>query len=94
MNEEDYFSEYKTNRLMNQARFEHEVQRLVEKAAEFIGNQDKSTWGLAVIDAALYHAEQLRKNLDVMYDPVCRKCGDPLTTEELICDGCRKAGEP
>ena len=22
------------------------------------------------------------------YDPVCSKCGDPLTSEELICDAC------
>ena len=24
----------------------------------------------------------------------CRKCGDPLTTKELICDGCRKTDQP
>ena len=28
---------------------------------------------------------------DAIFDPVCRKCGDPLTTEELICDACRTA---
>lgn len=89
MREADYFSEYRVNRLINQAKFKRDVQKLVEKAAEFIGNQDKSTWGLAVIDAALTHAESLR-NLYGRYDPVCRKCGDPLTTEEEICDTCRK----
>ena len=25
-----------------------------------------------------------------VFDPVCRKCGDPLTTEELICEKCRR----
>jgi len=26
------------------------------------------------------------------FDPTCRKCEDPLTTEELICDKCRENG--
>jgi len=25
-----------------------------------------------------------------IFDPVCRKCGNPLTTEELICCNCRR----
>lgn len=28
------------------------------------------------------------KSIYEKYDPVCRKCGDPLTTEELICGDC------
>ena len=24
------------------------------------------------------------------FDPTCRKCGDPLTTEELVCLNCKK----
>lgn len=32
--------------------------------------------------------EELREKYAV-FDPVCRKCGDPLTTDELICENCR-----
>ena len=28
---------------------------------------------------------------DAIFDPVCRKCGDPLTTDELMCNNCRIA---
>jgi len=28
---------------------------------------------------------------DAIFDPACCKCGDPLTTEELICDACSTA---
>lgn len=33
--------------------------------------------------------EDLHKKYEI-FDPVCRECGDPLITEELICDECRK----
>lgn len=26
---------------------------------------------------------------DARFDPVCRKCGDPLVSYELVCDDCR-----
>ena len=29
--------------------------------------------------------------LNAIFDPVCRKCGDPLTTCELVCENCRIA---
>jgi hypothetical protein len=28
---------------------------------------------------------------DGRFDPVCRVCGDPLTTEELVCDNCHRS---
>ena len=31
---------------------------------------------------------ELREKYEV-FAPVCRKCGDPLTTDELICENCR-----
>ena len=27
---------------------------------------------------------------DARFDPVCRKCGDPLVSYELVCDDCRR----
>ena len=29
--------------------------------------------------------------LNAIFDPVCRKCGDVLTTCELVCENCRIA---
>lgn len=36
------------------------------------------------------YASQHRNTADGIFDPVCHNCGDPLTTEELICDNCRR----
>lgn len=41
------------------------------------------------LDAAIC-ASQPSSPADGIFDPVCRKCGDPLTTEEFICDNCRR----
>ena len=27
---------------------------------------------------------------DALYDPTCSKCGDPLTTNELVCSDCKR----
>ena len=33
--------------------------------------------------------EEFLQQKDDRYDPVCRRCGDPLTTDELICLNCK-----
>ena len=40
----------------DRAREKYEWQKLIEKAADFIGCEDKSMWSTGVIDAALHHA--------------------------------------
>lgn len=60
MNNEDYLSQLRINQIKDRAKEKMEIQRLVEKAANFIGCADKSMWSLAVIDATLHHANFIR----------------------------------
>lgn len=52
---------------------------------------ERTTWkgGFAEIDLSEISDNEPSVQADARYDPVCRLCGDPLTTDEFICRGCR-----
>lgn len=91
--------------LFHVMRKEHEMKyaEFIEFLDEIIDYDDiVSEYGLSYseIKFAIDHMKEKLGNAELVmkaqpedsadrFDPVCRKCGDPLTTEELICDDCR-----
>lgn len=60
---------------------------------EYIANGGLASWPRDAFEALLDHydippAAQQSVEADAVFDPVCRKCGDALTTYELICCTC------
>ena len=83
---------------MNQSEIVKRIQKICEEfdcRVKVIGPffaRTEIAKALADTEAALAEKErelaELREKYEV-FAPVCRKCGDPLTTDELICENCR-----
>jgi len=47
----------------------------------------------ALFEACWHDGYKIQRSQQAVFDPVCRICGDPLTTSELICSDCRNVSK-